>query len=41
MSAAVGKSLHIGEHDRATLTDAYDKTLADWNLYSIRWVWFF
>ena len=33
MSAAVGKSLHIGEHDRKTLTDAYEKTLADWNLY--------
>ena len=33
MSAAVGKSLHIGEHDRATLTDAYEKTLADWNLF--------
>jgi twinkle protein len=33
MSAAVGKSLHLGEHDRKTLTDAYEKTLADWNLY--------
>src|SRR5210317_494948 len=33
MSAAVGKSLHLGEHDRSTLTDAYEKTLADWNLY--------
>ena len=33
MSAAVGKSLHIGEHDRATLTDAYERTLADWNLF--------
>jgi twinkle protein len=33
MSAAVGKSLHIGEHDRATLTKAYEDTLAKWNLF--------
>jgi twinkle protein len=33
MSAAVGKSLHIGEHDRSTLTEAYQATLADWNLF--------
>ena len=33
MSAAVGKSLHIGEHDRATLTDAYERSIANWNLY--------
>ena len=33
MSAAVGKSLHLGEHDRKTLTEAFDKTLADWNLF--------
>ena len=33
MSAAVGKSLHIGEHDRETLTKAYDDTLANWNLF--------
>jgi twinkle protein len=33
MSAAVGTALHIGEHDRQTLTNAYEKTLADWNLY--------
>ena len=33
MSAAVGKSLHLGEHDQVTLTNAYDATLADWNLY--------
>jgi twinkle protein len=33
MSAAVGKSLHIGEHDRATLTSAYEETLANWNLF--------
>ncbi len=33
MSAAVGKSLHIGEHDRSTLTQAYQDTLAKWNLF--------
>lgn len=33
MSAAVGKSLHIGEHDRATLVEAYEASLANWNLY--------
>jgi twinkle protein len=33
MSAAVGKSLHIGEHDRETLTEAYEATLAKWNLF--------
>ena len=33
MSAAVGKSLHIGEHERSTLTDAYQATLANWNLF--------
>ena len=33
MSAAVGKSLHIGEHDRSTLTEAYQATLANWNLF--------
>jgi len=33
MSAAVGKSLHLGEHDRSTLTEAYQATLANWNLY--------
>jgi twinkle protein len=33
MSAAVGKSLHLGEHERSTLVSAYEKTLADWNLY--------
>ena len=33
MSAAVGKSLHLGEHDRTTLTKAYENTLANWNLY--------
>jgi twinkle protein len=33
MSAAIGKSLHIGEHDRSTLTQAYQDTLANWNLF--------
>ena len=33
MSAAVGKSLHLGEHDRQTLTKAYEDTLAGWDLY--------
>lgn len=33
MSAAVGKSLHLGVHDRATLTEAYNATLANWNLF--------
>jgi len=33
MSAAVGKSLHLGEHDRATLTEAYQVSLANWNLF--------
>jgi len=33
MSAHVGKSLHLGEHDRQTLTKAYEETLAKWDLY--------
>ena len=33
MSAAVGTSFHLGEHDHATLTKAFDNTLANWNLY--------
>ena len=33
MSAGVGKSLHLGEHDRSTLTEAYQSTLANWNLF--------
>jgi len=33
MSAAIGKSLHLGEHDRSTLTEAYQATLANWNLF--------
>jgi twinkle protein len=33
MSSAVGKPLHIGEHDKASLQDAYGRTMATWNLY--------
>jgi twinkle protein len=33
MSASVGKALHIGEHDRSTLTEAYQDTLGKWNLF--------
>jgi twinkle protein len=33
MSAAVGKPLHLGTHERSTLTEAYQATLADWNLF--------
>lgn len=33
MSAAVGKSLHLGEHERSDLTKAYQDTLANWNLF--------
>ena len=33
MSAAVGKSLHLGEHDRETLNEAFDRTLKHWELY--------
>lgn len=33
MSAATGKALHLGTHDRTTLTQAYQDTLANWNLF--------
>ena len=33
MSAAVGRSLHLGEHDRAELVEAFDNTIANWNLH--------
>ena len=33
MSSAVGKALHIGEQDPKTLIDAFDATIANWNLY--------
>lgn len=33
MSAAVGTNLHLGTHERSTLTNAYQETLANWNLF--------
>ena len=33
MGSALGKSFHLGEHERSTLTQAYEDTLAKWNLY--------
>ena len=33
MSAAVGQSLHLGSHSKETLENAYQHTLAKWNLY--------
>ena len=33
MSTAVGKNLHIGEHDQEELHSAFRRTLANWNLY--------
>ena len=33
MSAATGRSLHIGEHDRSELVKAFDDTIATWNLH--------
>ena len=33
MSTAVGKALHIGEHDHKELEDDFHSTLANWNLY--------
>ena len=33
MSSSLGTSLHLGEHDTKELIDAYDRTVADWNLY--------
>jgi twinkle protein len=33
MSVAVGKALHLGEHEYTTLKDAYDSTISGWNLY--------
>ena len=33
MSSAVGKPLHIGEHEHSDLVKFYDDTLAKWNLY--------
>jgi twinkle protein len=33
MSSAVGKSLHLGEPTREELTNAFDATIKDWNLF--------
>ena len=33
MSAAVGKALHIGEHEEDELKEHFDNTLANWNVY--------
>ncbi|MBI52085.1 MAG: hypothetical protein CL779_02565 [Chloroflexi bacterium] len=33
MSAGIGKPLHIGEHDRKDLEEAYNETIAKWNLF--------
>ena len=33
MSTAVGKNLHIGEHEQTELESAFRSSIADWNLY--------
>ena len=33
MSTAVGKNLHIGEHEEQELSAAFDRSIANWNLY--------
>ena len=33
MSSHVGKSLHLGEHSHEELVEAFDATMANWNLY--------
>ena len=33
MSVAAKKPLHIGQHERSTLSRIYNETLANWNLY--------
>ena len=33
MSSALGKAYHLGEYSREELTEAYDHTLRDWNLF--------
>jgi twinkle protein len=33
MSSAVGKALHIGEHEETELKEAFDATLANWNVF--------
>jgi twinkle protein len=33
MSVACGKALHIGQHERSTLTEAYQNTIDKWDLF--------
>ena len=33
MSPVVGKALHMGEHSHAELTEAFDASMANWDLY--------
>ena len=33
MSTAVGKNLYVGEHDEQELKSAFDRSIANWNLY--------
>ena len=33
MSTAVGKNLHLGEHEEEELTSAFNSTVANWNLF--------
>ena len=33
MSTAVGKNLHLGEHDEEELDAAFSNSIANWNLY--------
>ncbi len=33
MSTAVGKNLHIGEHSESELTSAFERSIANWNVY--------
>ncbi|GIS02298.1 MAG: hypothetical protein CM15mP103_08490 [Gammaproteobacteria bacterium] len=41
MSVAVGKALHLGEHEYSTLKDAYDKTILELEPLFIRPFWQF
>jgi len=33
MSCALGKAYHIGEHDKEELNSAYERSIANWNLF--------
>ncbi len=33
MSCAIGKNLHLGEHDKEELDTAFSNSIADWNLF--------